>query len=94
MRTGQPSRVARGFRPDLCSSCTSGYVPGQPKLFDPRCEGCAKKKALGLRTGLEPPPTFRGGEHLVDPNGHERLRTARRKFYEGIASPRSRCTAR
>jgi hypothetical protein len=50
------SRTQRGFKTHRCYQCTSGIIPGQPKTFEPSCEGCHEKKAKGLRTGLEPRP--------------------------------------
>lgn len=55
------SREARGFHARLCRQCSRGIAAGEVKLFDPRCEGCAEKKARGLRTGDEPRPAFRAG---------------------------------
>ena len=44
----------------LCRQCSSGLEPGKPKTFDPKCRGCKRKLAAGLRTGLEPRPQAGG----------------------------------
>jgi len=53
-----------------CIQCTAGLVPGDTKTFDPRCRGCQKKLATGLRTGKEPPPVVGGNR------GHRRKSAA------------------
>jgi hypothetical protein len=40
--------------PILCRQCATGWVPGTPKTFNPKCHGCKKKLENGQRTGLEP----------------------------------------
>ena len=53
-----------------CTQCTAGLVPGDTKTFDPRCRGCQKKLATGLRTGKEPMPVVGGNR------GHRRKSAA------------------
>ena len=81
-------RRARGFHAELCSQCRTGLTPGMPKLFDLRCEGCHRKKAQGLRTGNEPPPTRRGGEKHVDHEWRRRQRAAIAQAHAEMPSPR------
>jgi hypothetical protein len=71
------TRVSRGYKPNLCVQCRTGIRPNQIKLFDPGCEGCHAKKAVGLRTGNEPAPKRRLGEKFIDYEKLARQKAAR-----------------
>lgn len=50
-------RVHCGPDDYICCQCTKGLSPGEVKTYSERCASCRKKKAAGLRTGLEPAPS-------------------------------------
>jgi len=79
MRAGT-GRVARGFKSNLCGQCEHGKGMNEPALFDPRCSGCADKKARGLRTGNEPAPKHRLGEKWIDYTKQLKQLKARAKY--------------
>lgn len=82
------SRREQGLHADLCRQCATGWVPGSLKLFDMRCEGCHAKKAAGLRTGDEPPPTRRAGEKWVDHGVLRAKRAAASRARKATLTPR------
>jgi hypothetical protein len=79
-----PGRARRGLNHHLCFQCISGIVPGQVKTFDPTCEGCQKKLADGLRTGLEPRPVSKGSRNGMANvgSGYNPARAARKNLQQ------------
>jgi hypothetical protein len=91
-KAARKDRRARGFHAELCQQCRTGLAADEPKLFDPRCEGCNAKKRAGLRTGQESRPKFRGGEKWIDYTWRKLQRAAVAKAHAEMPSPR-RATA-
>lgn len=69
-------------------SKSSSKPKRRPKPFDSRCEGCHTKKAAGLRTGDEPPPTRRAGEKWVDHDVLRAKRAAASRARKAMLTPR------